>query len=71
MVRTDHHQLRPVAGDSDLVEAVKVTARAHQTLICDRTRHVQRLRAALVESFPAAVAVFDDLAGADALHQQA
>ncbi|SQD96133.1 transposase (fragment) [Parafrankia sp. Ea1.12] len=33
MVRTDRHQLRPVAGDSDLAEAVKVTARAHQTLI--------------------------------------
>ena len=67
MVRTDRHQLRPVAGDGDLAEAVKVTARAHQTLIWDRTRQVQRLRAALVESFPAAVAVFDDLAAADTL----
>ncbi|SQD95470.1 transposase [Parafrankia sp. Ea1.12] len=67
MVRTDRHQLRPVAGDSDLAEAVKVTARAHQTLVWDRTRQVQRLRAALVESFPAAVAVFDDLDAADTL----
>jgi hypothetical protein len=38
MVRTDRHQLRPVAGDGDLAEALKVTARAHQTLIWDRTR---------------------------------
>jgi transposase len=67
MVRTDHHQLRPVAGDSDLADAVKVTARAHQTLVWDRTRQVQRLRAVLVESFPAALAVFEDLTAADTL----
>jgi transposase len=28
MVRTDRHQLRPVAGDSDLAEAIKVLTRA-------------------------------------------
>jgi hypothetical protein len=67
MVRTDRHQLRAVAGDSELAEAVKITARAHQTLVWDRTRQVQRLRAALLESFPAAVAVFDDLAAPDTL----
>ena len=39
MVRTDSHQLRPVAGDSDQAEAVKVVARAHKTLIWERTRH--------------------------------
>lgn len=33
MVRTDRHQLRAVAGDSALVEGIKVTARAHQSLI--------------------------------------
>lgn len=33
MVRTDSHQLRSVAGDSDLVEAIKVLARSHKTLI--------------------------------------
>src|SRR5438270_436145 len=37
MVRTDRHQLRPVAGDSDAAEAVKVLARAHQQLIWERT----------------------------------
>ncbi len=32
LVRTDGHNHRPVAGDSDLVEAVKLTARAHHSL---------------------------------------
>jgi transposase len=30
MVRTDSHQLRPVAGDSAQAQAVKVVARAHK-----------------------------------------
>lgn len=67
MVRTDSHQLRPVAGDSDETEAVKVAARAHKTLIWERTRHAQRLRNALREFFPAALLAFDDLTAADTL----
>jgi transposase len=67
MVRTDSHQLRPVAGDSDQAEAVKVVARAHKTLIWERTRHAQRLRNALREFFPAALQAFDDLTAADTL----
>ena len=67
MVRTDSHQLRPVAGDSPQVEAIKVVARAHKTLIWERTRHTQRLRHALREYFPAALAAFEDLAAADTL----
>ena len=67
MVRTDAHQLRPVAGDSAGAEAIKVAARAHQTLIWERTRQVQRLRAALREYFPAALDAFEDLAAADTL----
>jgi transposase len=61
MVRTDGHQLRPVAGDSELAEAVKVVTRAHKTLIWERTRHTQRLRHALRDYFPAALAAFQDL----------
>ncbi len=38
MVRTDRHNHRPVAGDSDLAEAVKVLARAHQSMIWSRRR---------------------------------
>jgi transposase len=67
MVRTDRHQLRVVAGDSDRAAAVKVVARAHQTLIWERTRHMLRLRSALREYFPAALAAFADLTAADTL----
>ncbi|WP_276615633.1 IS110 family transposase [Nonomuraea basaltis] len=61
MVRTDAHQLRAVAGDSDQAEAIKVVTRAHKTLIWERTRQTQRLRHALRDYFPAALAAFDDL----------
>ncbi|MGW5648399.1 IS110 family transposase, partial [Saccharopolyspora sp. NPDC003752] len=67
MVRTHSHELRPVAGDSAEVEAVKVVARTHKTLIWERTRHTQRLRHALRDYFPAALAAFDDLDAADTL----
>ena len=67
MVRTDAHQLRPVAGDSPAAEAVKVVARAHKTLIWERTRHTQRLRHSLREYFPAALEAFEDLDAPDTL----
>ncbi|WP_285702201.1 IS110 family transposase, partial [Actinomadura sp. NBRC 104412] len=69
MVRIDRAQLRPVAGDSERAQAVKVVARAHQSLIWERTRTVLRLRAALREYFPAALAAYADLglSGADTL----
>jgi transposase len=67
MVRTDRHQLRPVAGDSADAEAVKVLSRAHKTLIWERTRHLLRLRHALREFFPAALVAFDDLTAVDVL----
>jgi len=67
MVRTDRHQLRPVAGDSAEAEAVKVLSRAHKTLIWERTRHLLRLRHTLREFFPAALVAFDDLTATDAL----
>ena len=67
MVRTDAHQLRPVAGDSALAEGVKVLTRAHQNLIWDRHRQMLRLRAALREFFPAALEAFPDLTAPDVL----
>jgi transposase len=67
MVRTDSHQLRPVAGDSAEAEAIKVVTRAHKTLIWERTRHAQRLRHALRDYFPAALEAFEDLAATDTL----
>jgi transposase len=67
MVRTHSHELRPVAADSPHVEAVKVVARTHKTLIWERTRHTQRLRHALLDYFPAALGAFEDLGAADTL----
>jgi len=67
LVRTDRHQHRPIAGDSAEVLGVRVLARAHQRLIWDRTRQTNRLRSALREFFPAAVAAFEDLDHPDAL----
>ena len=67
MVRTDRHNHRPVAGDSDLAEAVKVLARAHQTMIWTRRRQANQLRSVLREFYPAALAAFDDLTSGDAV----
>ncbi|GAA0658726.1 IS110 family transposase [Kitasatospora atroaurantiaca] len=61
MVRIDRDQLRPIAGDSDQAQAVKVVTRAHQTLIWERTRTFQRLRSTLREYFPAALAAYASL----------
>ena len=44
VVRTDRHNHRPVAGDSDEAGAVRILARAHQQLIWDRVRQTNRLR---------------------------
>src|SRR3954449_4009665 len=38
IVRLDHAHHRPIAGDSPQVEAMKLVARAHQTLIWERSR---------------------------------
>jgi transposase len=56
LVRIDRHNHRPVAGDSPLAEAVKVLARAHQSRIWARQRHVNALRSALREFYPGALA---------------
>ncbi|MEU2835474.1 IS110 family transposase [Streptomyces lavendulae] len=61
MVRIDGAQLRPVAGDSEQAQAVRVVARAHQTLIWERTRTFQRLRSTLREYFPGALSAYADL----------
>jgi hypothetical protein len=71
IVRLDRAHHRPVAGDSDQVEGLKLVARTHQSLIWDRTRHLQRLRQALREYFPAALEALAagklELADGDAL----
>ena len=68
LVRTDRHNHRQVAGDSELAEAVKVLARAHQSAIWSRQRQVNALRSALREYYPAALAAFGTgLAASDAV----
>ena len=52
LVRTDRHNHREVAGDSDEAGGVRILARAHQQLIWDRVRQTNRLRNALREYFP-------------------
>jgi transposase len=68
LVRLDRAHHRPVAGDSEVAEHVKVLARTHQTLIWSRQRQTNTLRSMLREFYPGALAAFaDDLAGRDAL----
>ncbi len=67
LARTDAHNHRPIAGDSDLAEAVKVLARAHQSMIWTRQRQTNQLRSTLREFYPGALSCFDDLDGAVAL----
>ena len=67
LARTDHQNHRPVAGDSDLVESIKVLTRGHQSLIWARQRQLNQLRSTLREFYPAALAAFTDLGSGDAL----
>ena len=69
MGRTRRHQIRELAAGSDIAEAVKIAARAHQKLVWERTRHLLRMRPALREYFPAALEAYAGLGltGPDAL----
>jgi hypothetical protein len=68
LVRTDRHNHRPVAGDSDLVEGVKLLARAHQSAIWSRQRQLNALRSSLREYYLGALVAFGtDLGSSDAL----
>lgn len=67
LVRTDRHHHREVAGDSELAEAIKVLARAHQSLVWTRQRQVSQLRSTLREFYPGALAALgNDLASQEA-----
>lgn len=67
IVRLDRAHHRPVAGDSQIGEAMKLVTRSHQTMIWERTRHVLRLRSTLREYYPAALTAFGDLDEPDTL----
>jgi hypothetical protein len=67
MVRTDRHNHRLIAADSEQVQAVKIVARAHQAMVWTRGRQTNQLRSSLREFYPAALETFDDLDHPDAL----
>src|SRR5256886_8237822 len=68
LVRTDRHNHRPIAGDSELAGAVQVLARSHQNLVWSRQRQVNQLRNTLREFYPGALEPFGtDLASVDAI----
>jgi transposase len=67
VVRTDRHNHRPVADDSDLSHAVKVLARSHQDLIWERQRHVNGLRSKLRDYYPAGVELLKEVPVRDAV----
>jgi len=67
LVRTDRQHHRPVVPDSELAGAIKVLARAHQSLIWTRQRQLNALRNALREYYPGALVAFAELGHPDAL----
>jgi transposase len=67
LVRTDRHNHQPAVPDSELTQAIKVLARAHQSMIWNRRRQANQLRSALREFYPAFLAAFDDLTSGEAL----
>lgn len=67
LARTDHHNHRPIAGDSELVESIKVLTRGHQNLIWARQRQLNQLRSTLREFYPGALEAFPELGTNDAL----
>jgi Transposase len=58
VVRTDRHNHREVAGDSEGADAIKVLARAHQSAIWSRQREKNALRNGLKDYYPGALVAF-------------
>jgi transposase len=67
LARTDSHNHRVIAGDSELGEAIKVLARGHQSMIWTRQRQLNQLRSTLREFYPAALEAFHEVGSPDAL----
>ncbi|AWT54321.1 IS110 family transposase [Mycolicibacterium smegmatis] len=65
LVRTDRHNHRLLAGDSERADSIKVLARTHQNLIWMRARQISTLRASLLEYYPAALQAFPNLGDRD------
>lgn len=62
VLRTDLDAHRPLPGDSELAQAVRVLARAQQDAVWERQQTGNKLRSLLREYYPAALTAFPDLA---------
>jgi transposase len=58
VLRVDAAHHRPLPGDSELVQAIAVLARAHQDAVWNRQQLANQLRSLLREYFPAALEAF-------------
>jgi transposase len=67
LVRTDRHNHRPIAGDTTDVEAIRIVARGHQSLIWTRSAQTNMLRSSLMQYYPAATKISDELGDRDTL----
>ena len=68
IVRTDRHNHRKIADNSDDVNAIKVLERSHQNLIWARQANTNVLGASLKEYYQGALEAFgEDLSSSDAL----
>jgi hypothetical protein len=65
LVRTDRQNHRPVSGDTDAADAVKVLARSHQSLIWSKHRSLNQIRNTLLEYYPAALNALPALGAAE------
>lgn len=60
LVRTRRQDLRPLAGDSKLAQAIRVRARSHVRAIRHQQRLRNQLRSALADFFPGALPLLGD-----------
>lgn len=67
VARLDGHNHRRLESDSALADAIKVAARAHQSLVWTRQRQLNQLRSTLREFYPAALETFPELVHPDCL----
>ncbi len=61
ILRTDRDNHRPVPADTELVQSLRVLARAQQDAVWDRQQITNKLRSLLREFYPTFLACFPDL----------
>ena len=66
ILRTDPTAHRPLPADSELVQAIRVLARAQQDAVWDRQQTGNKLRSLLREYYPTFLTTFDDLTSREA-----